>query len=90
MCCYGRYPWSDLCLPCDLQVDVSLQLMQAPFVLLKMCYLLPLLEMVDTLQVFAQKQDVFVSHFVTTLKMTKGQLYSLYVNKATSFTFDEL
>jgi hypothetical protein len=49
--------------------------------LLGMCALLSLLEAVDTLHVFAQEEKIFVSDFVATLKMTEGQLISLYVDK---------
>jgi hypothetical protein len=54
-----------------------------------MCTLLPLLEAVDTLHVFAQKQNVFVTDFVAALKVTEGQLFSLYVDKGMNFSSDE-
>jgi hypothetical protein len=52
-----------------------LSLLIDPFCLLGMCTLLPLLEAVDTLHVFAQKQNVFVTDFVAALKVTEGQLF---------------
>jgi hypothetical protein len=54
-----------------------------------MCALLPHLEAVDTLHVFAQKQKVFVTDFVAALKVTEGQLFSLYVDKITNFSSDK-
>jgi hypothetical protein len=60
-----------------------------PFCLLGMCALLSLLEAVDTLHVFAQEEKIFVSDFVATLKMTEGQLFSLYVDKGANFSSDK-
>jgi hypothetical protein len=41
------------------------------------------------LHVFAQKQNVFVTDFVAALKVAKGQLFSIYVDKGTNFSSDE-
>jgi hypothetical protein len=54
-----------------------------------MCVLLPLLEAVDTLHIFAQKANVFVSDFVVAFKVTEGQLFSLYVDRGMNFSSDE-
>lgn len=50
---------------------------------------MPLLETVDVLVTFAQKRDIFIFDFVVALKICEGQLYSLYVDKCTSFGGDE-
>lgn len=57
--------------------------------LLGMTTLMPLLETVDLLVTFAQKRDVYVCDFVVALKIAEGQLYTLYVDKATSYGIDE-
>jgi hypothetical protein len=44
---------------------------------------------VDTLCIFVQQGDNFICDFVAVLKICKEQLYSLYVNKGTSFKRDE-
>jgi hypothetical protein len=41
------------------------------YCLLGMCALMPLLEAVDTLHVFVQKENMFMSNFVAALKVTK-------------------
>jgi hypothetical protein len=45
---------------------------------------------VDILCIFAQQGDNFNCDFVAALKVCKGQLYSLYVDKGTSFGRNEL
>jgi hypothetical protein len=67
-----------------------IQLLLDPFVLLGLCAIQPLLEAVDTLCVFAQQRDIFVSDFVTALKVCEGQLYTMYVDKGTCYGKDEL
>jgi hypothetical protein len=54
-----------------------------------MCALLPLLEAVDTLHVFAQKKNGFVIDFVAALKVMEGHLFLLYVDKGTNFSSDK-
>lgn len=60
-----------------------------PYALLGMTALMPLLEAVDLLVTFAQKRDVFICDFVAALKLAEGQLYTMYVDKATAFSTDE-
>jgi hypothetical protein len=60
-----------------------------PNCLLSIYALLLLLEAVDILHVFAQKNNVFVSNFVAALKVTKGQLFSFYIDKGTNFNSDK-
>jgi hypothetical protein len=72
-----------------VQGAACLNLLSDPFYLLGMCALLSLLEAVNTLHVFAQKQNVFVTDFVAALKVTEGQLFSMYVDKGTNFSSDE-
>jgi hypothetical protein len=66
-----------------------LTLLIDPFCLLDMCALLPLLEAVDTLHVFAQKKNGFVIDFVAALKVMEGHLFLLYVDKGTNFSSDK-
>jgi len=54
-----------------------------------MMALMPLLETIDLLVTFAQKRDVYIYDFVAALKIEEGQLYTLYFDKATSYTIDE-
>jgi len=60
-----------------------------PYTLLGMVALMPLLETIDLLVTFAQKQDVFVCDFIAALKIAEGQLYTLYIDRATSYSTDE-
>jgi len=54
-----------------------LALMLDPYTLLGMVALMPLLETVDLLVMFAQKWNVYVCDFVAALKIAEGQLYTL-------------
>jgi len=60
-----------------------------PYTLLGMVALIPLLETVDMLVTFAQKRDVYVCDFVAALKIAEGQLYTLYIDRATAYATDE-
>jgi len=60
-----------------------------PYVLVGMTAFMPLLEIVDLLVTFVQRRDVYICDFVATLKIAKGQLYTLYVDKTTSYATDE-
>jgi len=66
-----------------------LQLLLDPYTLLGMCALLPLLEAIDTLVVFAQKRDVYVGDFVAAVKVCQASLYRMYEDRGTSFSSDE-
>jgi hypothetical protein len=49
-----------------------IQLLLDPFVLLGLCIIQPLLEAVDSLCIFAQQKDIFVSDFIAALKVCEG------------------
>jgi len=54
-----------------------------------MTALMPLLEALDILVTFVQKRDVHVCDFVAALKIAEGQLFTLFVDKATAYATDE-
>jgi len=60
-----------------------------PYTLLEMTGLIPLLETIDLLVIFVQKCDVYICNFVAALKIVEGQLYTLYVDKASAYSGDE-
>jgi len=53
-------------------VKKCLDLILDPYTLLGMTALMPLLETIDLLVTFAQKQDVYVCNFVAALKIAEG------------------
>jgi len=67
----------------------SLNLIVNPYALLEMTALMPLQEIVDLMVTFIQKRDVYICDFVAALNIIKGQLYTLYVDKATTFATNE-
>jgi len=66
-----------------------LVLLLDPFTMLGMCALLPLLEAIDMLVNYAQKRDVYIYDFVAAIKVSHGDLYRMYEDKATSFSSDK-
>jgi len=60
-----------------------------PYTLLGMVALMPLLETIDLLVMFAQKWDVFICDFIAALKIAEGQLYTLYIDRTTYYSIDE-
>ena len=57
--------------------------------LLGMLALLPLLEAIDTLIVFAQKMDVYTRDFIATLFWCEGQLFTFYLDNDSAFIRDK-
>jgi len=72
-----------------LSVQPCLALLLNPYTLLGMTALLPLLEAIDTLVLFAQKRDVYVCDFVAAVKVCQASLYRMYEDRGTSFSTDE-
>jgi hypothetical protein len=70
-------------------VQPCLVLLLDPYTLLGMCALLPLLEAIDTLVMFAQKRDVYVCDFIAAVKVCQASLYRMYEDRGTSFSTDE-
>jgi hypothetical protein len=66
-----------------------LNAMAQPYALLGMLALLPLLEAIDALILFAQKRDVFVCDFIGALERCKIQLFTYYKNSDTKFYRDD-
>jgi hypothetical protein len=60
-----------------------------PYPLLGMCALLPLLDAIDCLVNFAQKQDVYIVDFVAAVKVCQASLHTMYEDRGTSFSTDE-
>ena len=60
-------------------------LMLDPKTLLAMLVILPLVEAVDALIVFAQKRDVYIGDFIATLLSYKEQLFMFNLDFDTSF-----
>jgi hypothetical protein len=71
-----------------LHLYAALELLLNPYVLLGLATIQPLLEAINVLCVFAQYSDVFIYDFFRALKVCEGHLYSVYVNKGTSFCKD--
>jgi hypothetical protein len=69
--------------------QATIQLLLDPEVLLGLYCIMPLLEAVDTLCIFAQHSDIYVYDFMAALDICKAQLYSLFVDRGTSFGKDE-
>jgi hypothetical protein len=60
--------------------------------LISLSCLLPMLQTIHILIIFTHKKDVFVCHYVATIKIYLGQLYSHYSNPMTKYannTFKE-
>ena len=55
-----------------------------------MVAIIPLMETMDVLITFAQKNDVFACDFVAALEACEEQLMKLYIDIATTFYTDEL
>jgi len=69
--------------------QANLALLLDPYVLLGMLALLPMLEAVDTLIQWAQKQDAFICDFVGALGTCQSNLFTFYLNDDTAFRRDE-
>jgi hypothetical protein len=67
--------------------QVSLKLLLDPYVLLGLVAIQPMLESIDALCVLAQKSDVFIYDFITTLEVCEGQLYTFYVDHTAGMIF---
>jgi len=59
------------------------------YVLLGMTTLMPFLETLDLLVIFAQKRDVYICNFIAALKIAEGQLFTLYIDRSTAYSRDE-
>lgn len=70
-------------------MQACLVLLLDPYTMLGMCALLPLLEAIDTLVVFAQKRDVYICDFVAAVKVCQASLYRMYEDRATAYSSDE-
>lgn len=70
-------------------MQANLALLLDPYVLLGMLALLPMLEAVDTLIQWAQKQDAFICDFVGALGTCQSSLFTFYLNDDTAFRKDE-
>ncbi len=53
-----------------------------------LCCLLPILEIIHALIKLAQKGDVLVCDYLSTIKIFKGQLYFHYVDLETKYVYD--
>ena len=71
------------------QLQAVLDLLCDPTCLLGMCALLPLIECLDSLITFAQKQDVFICDFIGAVKVCEGQLYNMYNCHSRDFNTNE-
>jgi hypothetical protein len=60
-----------------------------PHVLLGLVAIQPMLESIDCLYVWVQKNDVFICDIVAALEVCEGQLYSFYVDHTTSYRRDD-
>lgn len=69
--------------------QTCLQLLLDPYTLLGMFALLPLLEAIETLVVFAQKLDVYIYNFVVAVKVRRASLYRMYEDNGTTFSTDK-
>lgn len=56
-----------------------------PYTLMGMACMIPLLEAIDSLVTFAHSRDIVICNFIATLKVCKGQLYTIYYNRALAF-----
>ena len=62
---------------CDLLCDVA--------TLLALPCVLPLLECMNELMKFAKSRDVFISDYITLVKISQADLYMMYVDPEMSF-----
>jgi hypothetical protein len=72
-----------------LLLQVSLELLLDPYVLLGLVAIQPMLESIDALYVWAQKSDAFICDFIAALEVCEGQLYTFYVDHTTSYGRDD-
>jgi hypothetical protein len=70
-------------------LQVSLDLMLDPHLLLGLVAIQPMLESIDCLYIWSQKNDVFICDFVAALEVCEGQLYSFYVDHTTFYGRDD-
>lgn len=70
-------------------MQACLALLLDPYTALGISAVIPLLETIDVLCVFAQQSNVFVCDMVAALKLCEGQLYSLFVDTGNGFSQDE-
>ncbi len=54
--------------------------------LLGLVCVLPLMENIQSIFKFAQRKDIFICHFIATVKVFQGQLYTLYCDTTSSYT----
>jgi hypothetical protein len=72
-----------------LLLQVKLGLLIDLHLFLGLVVVLPFMEAIDSLLKFAQRRDVSICNFITTMKVYQDQLYRLYSNN-TTFTSDEI
>jgi len=70
-------------------MQACLAILLDPYTALGISAVIPLLETIDVLCVYAQQSNVFVCDMVAALKLCEGQLYSLFVDTGNGFSQDE-
>jgi len=74
--------------PSIMSTKVNFELLCDVNLLIFLCCLLPMLEIIYALIKLAQKRDVLVCDYLSTIKICQGQLYFHYVNPATKYVYD--
>jgi hypothetical protein len=74
--------------PSIMFAKVNFELLCDVNLLIFLCCLLPTLEIIHALIKLAQKRDVLVCDYLSTIKICQGQLYFQFVDPATKYVYD--